>query len=72
MSVDQEVLEVLRQIALHRETAMLLELRARQAMRPEEHGRLARRAAHRRLLASRPEEHLQQGKSASRHPSALG
>jgi hypothetical protein len=60
--------ETLRAIALHQETAVVLEFRARQAAHPAKADMLLRRARERRQLAERLREHLVGG--PRRHPSA--
>lgn len=60
--------EMLREIALHQETAVLLEFRARQADRPEKADLLRRRAGAHRQVAQQLRERLTDG--PLRHPSA--
>jgi hypothetical protein len=60
--------ETLREIALHQQTAAVLDFRARQATNQEKVEGLRRRAAQRRLLAEQLRDHLTGGRS--RHPSA--
>ena len=57
-------------LALHRETAVLLELRARHATTPQQRDLLLRRAQNRRLVADRLRSHLDRSAAEQRHPSA--
>jgi hypothetical protein len=66
--VQPVAVELLRQIAVHRETALLLDLCARRVSEPLESAQFARRASQRRKLADRWLEHLTGG--WKRHPSA--
>jgi hypothetical protein len=67
---DLVAVDVLRQAALHRETASLLELRARQATTPQKRDQLLRRAQHRRSMADRLRKHFERDAAERRHPSA--
>ncbi|MGX5653977.1 hypothetical protein ACWKWC_04315 [Geodermatophilus nigrescens] len=66
------VIEQLRQVALHRETARLLDLRASQADTPGAAASLRHRADQRRIQADRLAGSLHRLAAESRHPSAGG